>query len=452
MKFDTLILDETLLKNLHSLGYENLSPIQEKTLVHTLKSKDIIARAKTGSGKTLAFCLPIVEALDKKKFRVQALILSPTRELATQISIELKKLFRHIPNIKVLSLCGGLPFKPQALSLKHQAHIVVGTVGRVLKHLEEKNLNLDEIKTFVLDEADKMLDMGFIEDLYKIEEYLPKQRQTMLFSATYSKNIEELSFQITKEPIFIELENEEENQIEQIFYEVEKKDEKTILALIKNFKAQSTIIFCNQKLSCENLANKFLKNGIKVLTLHSDLEQKLRDETLTLFSNKSYPILIASDLASRGLHINEVDLVINYDLALNEKIHTHRIGRTARAGKEGRAVSLYKNSELDRVLEIKNSFEDIKFEDLSKLNFDENFQISSAYKTIFINAGKKNKIRKGDILGAFIALGFKSIQISKIDLYDFCSYIAINKDSEYLLNDKANKLKIKGKFYNFFQK
>ncbi len=458
MKFSELNISKNLLENLNSLGYENLTPIQEKSLKHSLNGSDLVGKAKTGSGKTLSFCLPIVEKLDVKKFRVQALILAPTRELANQIAIEQRRVFRHIHNIKVLTLGGGVPFKPQVASLSHQAHIIVGTVGRVLKHLQEGHLNLENLHTFVLDEADKMLDMGFYDDILKIIEYLPKTRQTMLFSATYEDNIKNLSKELLNNPIFVEVENEEKAKINQIFYEVDENSEKEekldlIEKLIKKYKAQSTIIFCNQKITCDELNDSLYNRYIDSLVMHSDLEQKDRDETLAIFSNKSYPILIASDVASRGIDIDDIDLVINYEVALNEKIHTHRIGRTARAGKGGNAITFYTKNEEERVENIKNNFSDIVFDDKNSIEFDEKYEIDSPYRTIFINGGKKQKLRKADILGSLTAgLGLSKDEIGKIDSFDFCSYVAICKEKiEYVINNLP-KSKIKGKYYRIFEK
>lgn len=458
MKFSELNIKKDLLENLNSLGYENLTAIQEKSLKHSLNGSDLVGKAKTGSGKTLSFCLPIVEKLDIKKFRVQALILAPTRELANQIAIEQRRVFRHIHNIKVLTLGGGVPFKPQVASLSHQAHIIVGTVGRVLKHLQEGHLNLENLHTFVLDEADKMLDMGFYDDILKIIEYLPKTRQTMLFSATYEDNIKNLSKELLNNPIFVEVENEEKAKINQIFYEVDENSEKEekldlIEKLIKKYKAQSTIIFCNQKITCDELNDSLYNRYIDSLVMHSDLEQKDRDETLAIFSNKSYPILIASDVASRGIDIDDIDLVINYEVALNEKIHTHRIGRTARAGKGGNAITFYTKNEEERVENIKNNFSDIVFDDKNSIEFDEKYEIDSPYRTIFINGGKKQKLRKADILGSLTAgLGLSKDEIGKIDSFDFCSYVAICKEKiEYVINNLP-KSKIKGKYYRIFEK
>jgi len=452
MKFNELNIDKDLVENLESLNLINLTQIQEKSFKYSLDDKDLIARAKTGSGKTLSFSLPIIKNLNPKKFRVQSLILAPTRELASQIATNLRQYLRHIPNIKILTLCGGVPYKPQVLSLSHEAHIIVGTAGRVLKHIEEANLKLEDINSFVLDEADKMLDMGFYDDISKIASMLPKNRQTMLFSATYEENIKKLAKDILNKPEFVEVENEEKNHILQIFYETNNKDD-LIEKLIKKYEAKSTIIFCNQKITCEDLADSLFNRGLDVLTLHSDLDQKQRDETLAIFSNKSYPILIASDVASRGIDISDIDLVINYDVALNSKIHTHRVGRTARAGKGGVAITFYNQTEMSRVLEIKDEFGDILFEDDSDITYNSSFKIDSEFRTIYINGGKKQKLRKGDILGSLTAgIGLNKDDVGVIDVLPTCTYVAIKKDKLDFVMENLNKTKIKGSFYNIYEK
>ena len=382
------------------------------------------------------------------------MILAPTRELANQIALEIRKISRHIHNIKVLTLCGGTPFRPQVLSLSHQAHIIVATPGRLLKHIEQNNIDLENINTLVLDEADKMLDMGFYDDIMEVINSLPKNRQTLLFSATYEKNIEKLASNVLNNPITVKVENEEKVLIKQKFYEVDNHNKTALIpAIISTNKAKSILIFCNMKIKCDELADDLYALGLDVLTLHSDLEQKQRDETIILFSNKSYPILIATDVASRGLHIDDVDLVINYDLSLDEKVHTHRIGRTARAGKGGLAVSLYNQNEMDRVFAIKDTFPDIEENNISNLEDDLSYKIDSPQRTIFINGGKKHKLRAGDILGALTAgIGLQKEEIGKIDILDFSSYVAINKEKIAYVLEALSKAKIKGKYYRIYEK
>jgi len=454
-KFSQLNLSKGFLNNLDSLGYEKLTPIQSSSLPHILEGKDVIAQAKTGSGKTVAFSLPLVNKLDVKKYKIQTVVLAPTRELANQIAEQIRKLSRHIHNVKVLTLCGGVPFKPQVASLAHGAHIVVGTPGRVLQHIFETKVDFSSVNSFVLDEADKMLDMGFYDDILKIVENIPKNRQTLLFSATYEKNIEELSKTVLNSPKFIQNESvHQENVINQKFYDLEE-DYKTsfVPSLISSNNAKSVLIFCNTKIKCDELTNDLLDIGLDVLTLHSDLDQRERDETIILFSNKSYPIMIATDVASRGLDIDDIDLVINYDIARDENVHTHRIGRTARAGKNGLAVSLVSSDEKWKTEVIEEKFGEISYQDIKEIEDDITFKIDAPFRAILILGGKKQKVRAGDILGALTAgVGLNKNDIGKIDILDFVSYVAVKKE---VLNKALNGLKkgkIKGKFFKVFEK
>ncbi|KAB7887237.1 ATP-dependent RNA helicase DbpA [Poseidonibacter ostreae] len=454
-KFSNLNLSKDFLSNLDSLGFDKMTEIQEKALPALLEKKDVIAQAKTGSGKTVAFSIPIVHKLDVKRFRIQSIVLAPTRELANQIAIEIRKLSRHIHNVKVLTLCGGVAYRPQVSSLFHGAHIIVGTPGRILKHINEENINLNEVDTLVLDEADKMLDMGFTEDITKIINVLPKNRQSLLFSATYQENIDTLASFVTTNPINVKNENEEKTVIEQKLYEVESSSKTSLIpALISSNKAKSVLIFCNTKIQCDELSNNLYDLGLDVLTLHSDLEQKQRDETIIFFSNKSYPILIATDVASRGLHIDDIDLVINYDIARDLETHTHRIGRTARAGKGGLAISLYNNYEdEDKIEDIKKSFDDVKFERAEYISDDLEYKIDSDYRTLFINGGKKQKVRAGDILGALTAgVGLAKDDIGKINSLDFCSYVAVKKEVVKKALDGLSNGRIKGKYFKIYEK
>ncbi len=432
-----------------------MTEIQEKALPSLLEKKDVIAQAKTGSGKTVAFSIPIVHKLDVKRFRIQSIVLAPTRELANQIAIEIRKLSRHIHNVKVLTLCGGVAYRPQVASLFHGAHIIVGTPGRILKHINEENIDLKEVDTLVLDEADKMLDMGFTEDITKIINVLPKNRQSLLFSATYQDNIDNLASFVTQNPVNVKNENEEKTVIEQKLYEVESNAKTALIpSLISTNKAKSVLIFCNTKIQCDELTDNLLDLGLDVLTLHSDLEQKQRDETIIFFSNKSYPILIATDVASRGLHIDDIDLVINYDIARDVETHTHRIGRTARAGKGGLAISLYNNYEdEDKIEDIKASFDDVKFERAEYVSDDLEYKIDSDYRTLFINGGKKQKMRAGDILGALTAgVGLAKEDIGKINSLDFCSYVAVKKEVVKKALDGLSNGRIKGKYFKIYEK
>jgi ATP-independent RNA helicase DbpA len=452
--FNTLPLDKKMCDNLEDMGYKQMTLIQEKSLPITLKNKDLIARAKTGSGKTASFAIVILNKLKVEKFRIQSMILCPTRELAFQVANEIKTIARYKHNIKITTLCGGVPYKPQVHSLSHQAHIIVGTPGRILKHLEEKSFKTIDIDTLVLDEADRMLDMGFYDDITKVIEYLPKKRQTMLFSATYPSSIENLAKDILVNPTIIEATTcHHEKSINQIFYEAMDIDKTNIiLKLFNNFKPNSVLIFCNTKITCNNLANSLEDNELSPLVLHSDLDQRDRNETLILFSNKSFPILIATDVASRGLDIDDIDLVINYDLPFTTDIYTHRIGRTARAGKSGCAISLVNDDDIE-------IFEDLKEEQslnqilqpINTLNQQSTYHFISQYQTIFINGGKKHKLRPGDILGALtMGIGLKKDDVGKIDILDFCSFVAIKFNKAEKCCDDLKNERIKGKYFKIY--
>ncbi|PLY07611.1 MAG: ATP-dependent RNA helicase DbpA [Arcobacter sp.] len=454
-QFNTLNLGKDFLKNIDSLGFKQMTDIQSLCLDDILKNKDVVAQAKTGSGKTVAFSIPIVNKLNVKNFRIQSIVLAPTRELANQIAIEIRKLSRHIHNVKVLTLCGGVPFKPQVASLRHGAHILVATPGRMLQHIHETKVDLSSVNLLVLDEADKMIDMGFYDDILKVIENIPKQRQTLLFSATYEPNIETLSKAILDKPIFVETQSVHENEvINQKFYELREENKTSFIpALISSNGAKSVLIFCNTKIKCDELSDDLIDLGLDVLTLHSDLEQRDRDETIILFSNKSYPILVATDVASRGLHIDDIDLVINYDMARDEMVHTHRIGRTARAGKNGLAVSLCTLEDDSRLDLIKEKFEDVSFDKLEEVVDDLSYKIDADFRSVFIFAGKKQKLRAGDILGALTAgVGIDKNDIGKIDILDFVSYVAVKKEVIKKAVSGLERGKIKGKYFKVYEK
>ncbi|PHO18339.1 ATP-dependent RNA helicase DbpA [Malaciobacter molluscorum LMG 25693] len=452
--FNSLDLRDGFLENLTSLNYIKMTDIQKKSLPLLLKNNNLIAQSKTGSGKTVSFSIPIVNKLKNDKFAIQSMIICPTRELANQVAKEIKKLCRFINNIKILTLCGGVPYKPQVHSLSHKAHIIVGTPGRLLKHISENNIELENIDTLVLDEADKMLDMGFYDDIIKIVEVLPKKRQNMLFSATYDEQIMDLSKSITDDAIFVKDESVHSRQkINQVFYEVDESQKIDVVdKLIHKYKAKSVLIFCNRKYRCEEIADELFEKGFDSVVLHSDLDQNQRDETIVLFSNKSYPIMIATDVASRGLDITDIDLVINYDIAKDEKVHTHRVGRTARASSNGTAVTLYNNEDIDIVLKIKEQFDDISFlkiDDLKDILKDN--ILKPMYATLYINGGKKDKLRAGDIVGALINKAqLNKDDIGNIDIFRFHSYVAIKKEFEQKSLKALNSNKIKQKEFRVY--
>ena len=447
--FSNLHLSIEMVKNLDRLGYKQMTTVQEKSLPYILDNKDLIVKAKTGSGKTATFGIPLLQRLNIKKFRVQSLVLCPTRELADQVAKELRMIAKFAHNIKILTLCGGSSFGMQLASLRHEAHIVVGTPGRILKHLNKNSLNLKNLKTLVLDEADRMLDMGFIEDIQAIINFTSQDRQTLLFSATYPQEIVEFSKTIQKNAINIETSTiEEKNKIIECFYDI--RDTKKVDALVKilsNFNPTNTIIFANMKITCDELADILQNRGIDALALHGDMQQYDRYDVLTQFINNSCSVLVATDVAARGIDIKELSMVINYDIPHDSEIYTHRIGRTGRAGAEGLAITLYDNTQtqyIDRYIDDKRIFKSI-----DSLVSTKKLDISPKYITLVIEGGKKDKLSKGDILGALTSNGgLQGNNIGKIDIYDIQSYVAI--ETKYI--DKAYHLlkakKIKNKRFS----
>ncbi|MCU7877926.1 MAG: ATP-dependent RNA helicase DbpA [Candidatus Thiodiazotropha sp. (ex Lucinoma borealis)] len=429
--FSYLKLDSALLANLETLGYLQMTPIQAESLPHILAGRDLIARAETGSGKTVAFGLGLLNLLGQASFTVQALVLCPTRELADQVAKELRRLARTSANTKIITLCGGAPFGPQVSSLEHGAHIVVGTPGRILKHLQKSTLSLGNVRAVVLDEADRMLDMGFYEDIATILSTTPPQRQTLLFSATYPDTIRELSSAFQREPIEVTVDTQHGSlKIKQHFYEVEKgRRIKTLAALLAQYKPESTVVFCQTRQQCQEVADELQLRGIQSLALHGDLEQKDRDLVLVQFANHSVPVLVATDVAARGLDIKDLEAVINYELPREPEIYIHRIGRTGRAGKKGLSLSLFIASEANRVNAIETYLDHkLQLEKPHRLDLPDDFSLSSPMVTFCIDGGRKEKVRPGDILGALTAdIAVPAAKVGKIDIFDHIAYVAIDR-------------------------
>ena len=431
MKFDTQVLKTEIIENLDSLGYNEMTPIQEMSLPHILGGKDLIGQAKTGSGKTAAFGLGILNKLDLNHSTPQGLILCPTRELAEQVAGELRKLARFTSNIKILAITGGTNEGHQLKSLEHGAHLVVGTPGRIFKFLKEDKITFDKLHSFVLDEADRMLDMGFYDSIEKIERYLPKERQTLLFSATFPYAIEDLSKNLQEYPEFVKIDtSHEKNEIEQFFYEVEshKDKDKYVAKLLGKYQPDSAIVFCKTKLICDAVAKSLQKQGISALPLHGDHDQRDRTLTLTKFANGSCVVLIATDVAARGLDIKDLAMVINLDLSPDPEVYVHRIGRTGRIGNTGMAASLYVEAEQYKLDDIVDYLgQKLNFRDVSSLNETVEFELAPKMETLFISGGKKDKLRPGDIVGAIIGTsGIDAKFIGDINVLNVLSYVAVD--------------------------
>ncbi|MAI57058.1 MAG: ATP-dependent RNA helicase DbpA [Gammaproteobacteria bacterium] len=451
IKFSSLDLQPSLLSNLVDIGYEEMTLVQAETLPQMISGSDVLARAKTGSGKTAAFGLGLLNKLDATSFRTQALVLCPTRELADQVAKEIRRLARGILNVKVLTLCGGVPLRPQLASLQHSPHIIVGTPGRVLKHLAKETVKLKDLETLVLDEADRMLDMGFSKELDAILKFVPKDRQTLLFSATYAESIVAVSKRVQRNPIKVDVTGDEQPaQIMQFWCSVTQENRNTdLVRALREWGGELNLVFCNTKIDCNEVANYLRSQNIASLALHGDLDQSERSEVLVRFANKSASVLIATDVAARGLDVKDLNAVFNYELPRHAEIYLHRIGRTARASKKGVAVSLVERREERRWQEIDELLPDaIRTKCVipdAKRSVD---PLNPSMTTIQINGGRKNKLRPGDLLGVLTADGgVPGDSVGSIDLFDTFSYVAIRNDqATKALRQLANRA-IKGRMY-----
>ena len=449
LPFSTLALPESQLSNLESLGYLAMTPIQAATLPAALAGADLIGQAKTGSGKTAAFAIALLTKLNPRDFGAQALVLCPTRELASQVSAEIRRLARYQQNIKVVTLCGGQSIGPQIGSLEHGAHVIVGTPGRIKDHLRKETLSLERISTLVLDEADRMLDMGFMEDIETIIAATPGSRQTLLFSATYPENIQQLSRRFQNAPQQISVEAlHDQYQIDQRFFICPKSDRLHGLAkLLAHFQPSAAVIFCNTKQLVREVCDHLNDKGIHARELHGDMEQRDRDQVLIQFKQLSCRILVATDVAARGLDIDDLPAVINFELPRSADVYVHRIGRTGRAGKKGLAISLFADSELHRLKAIGDyQQQDAEFEPLQSIPPSNQPLPPPEFTTLCIQGGRKEKIRPGDILGALTGeAGIDGKSVGKITVVDTASYVAIARP---VADDALQRLrngKIKGR-------
>ncbi|BBR41319.1 ATP-dependent RNA helicase [Aeromonas allosaccharophila] len=449
-EFSSLNLSPALQENLTSLGYLQMTPIQAQSLPLVLEGKDLIAKAKTGSGKTAAFALGLLSRLNVNRVDVQALVLCPTRELADQVAQEIRRLARALPNVKLVTLCGGTPTAPQSATLSFGAHIAVGTPGRILKHLEQGTLELSSLETLVLDEADRMLDMGFGEDINRVISYAPERRQTLLFSATYPEGIAQMSRGVQRNPVEVSVESlHEGSAIEQKLYEVPFGQRLDALTwLLSHYQPSSCVVFCNTKRACNDVADHLAAKGFSALALNGDLEQRERDQVLVRFANGSATILVATDVAARGLDIKELGAVINYELTYDPEVHVHRIGRTGRAGQQGLALSLYQPNEAQRVNFIEEYQQaPMPLGDLDSIGRDIK-PIAPQMVTLSIDAGRKTKVRAGDILGALTGEGgIAGADVGKIQISEQYSYVAVKRSVASAALKRLQEGKIKGRSY-----
>ena len=449
--FSSLPLSPSLLANLDSLGYHSMTPIQAQSLPVILDRRDLIAQAKTGSGKTAAFGIGILQRLNPTWFAVQALVICPTRELADQVANELRRLARFADNTKILTLCGGAPMRPQIASLEHGAHIVVGTPGRLRDHIGRNTIDLSTVQTLVLDEADRMVDMGFYEEIAGIVSACPVRRQTLLFSATYPDDIRKSSAPFLRDPTEITVEaRHDDSRIEQRFYEVGYDDRNAAVAtLLRHYRPASTLAFCNTKIHCRELADELRAQGFSALALYGELEQRERDEILVLFANGSCSVLVATDVAARGLDIQSLEAVINVDVSKDTEVHIHRVGRTGRGSARGLALSLCAPNE-KKWVKLIEAYQDgpVNWFDLSASTPSPGGALQAPMVTLCIMGGKKDKLRPGDLLGALTGdAGLTKEQVGKINVFEFMTYVALERRIAEIAVSKLSTCNIKGRSF-----
>lgn len=437
--FEALALPPKLVAVLKELGYEQPTPIQAQSIPALLAGKDLLGQSHTGSGKTAAFALPLLANLHMQGRVLQAVILCPTRELCAQVAREIRKLGRRCDGLQVLVLAGGVPSRPQTEALRKGVHMVVGTPGRVLDHLRRTTLDLSHLRSLVLDEADRMLDMGFEEDMKQILKSAPAQRQTMLFSATFPPSLDAICSNYLQSPVRVTVDTATHDapEIEQIVYEIGRDDKiDTLTRILTDIRPKSALVFCNLKVRANEIAEALAQRGVRSAALHGDLDQNERDMAMTKFRNRSVQVLVATDVAARGLDVEALDLVVNLDLPIKPEVYVHRIGRSGRAGRSGVAISLMLPREKSKIAAIEE-FAGVKLQRRSTAalpSTGDNRTLAAsggaAMVTIAINGGRKDKLRPGDILGALTgeAGGLDGSQIGKIEIQDRVAYVALAQD------------------------
>ena len=517
--FEDLDLNPQILRAIKEMGFEEATPIQAQSIPAVMSGRDVIGQAQTGTGKTASFGIPLLHKVDPKLKKTQALILCPTRELAIQVSNELHNLAKYTHGIKILPIYGGQEIGKQIRSLKGGVQIIVGTPGRVMDHLRRKTIRCDHIHTIILDEADEMLNMGFREDIEEVLKYLPEDRQTVLFSATMPKEIMEITKQYQKDALTIKVVKKEltVKNIEQYYYDVRRKDKLDILTrLLDVYDPKLSLVFCNTKHMVDELANELQNRGYFAEGLHGDMKQQQRDRVMRNFRNGKTEILVATDVAARGIDVDDVEAVFNYDLPQDDEYYVHRIGRTGRAGRTGKAFSFVKGKEVYKLKEIMRycktkiyaqpipSMRDveeakcdkimeqldqiIENEDLTKMvnmveaqinNGDytamdlaaaflyqalgkadregvkqDNFDFSDTgaedgMVRLFINIGKKQRVRPGDILGAVAGeSGMPGDLVGAIDMFDSYTFVEVPREYGAAVLKAMKNAKIKGKSIN----
>lgn len=515
LRFEELEVNAKILRAVTDMGFEETTPIQSRAIPVVLSGKDVIGQAQTGTGKTAAFGIPMLEKTDPKNRHVQSVVLCPTRELAIQVAEEIRRLAKYMHSIKVLPIYGGQDIVKQIRSLKSGVQIVVGTPGRVMDHMRRKTVKFDHVGMIVLDEADEMLNMGFREDIETILREFPKDRQTVLFSATMPQPIQEIAAQYQNDAQLIKVIRKEltVQNIEQYYFEVSKKSKEEVLSrLLDIYNPKLSIVFCNTKKQVDELTSALKGRGYFAEGLHGDLKQQQRDRVMESFRQGRVDILVATDVAARGIDVDDVDVVFNYDLPQDDEYYVHRIGRTGRAGRGGLAFTfvvgreVYKLKEIQRYCKTKiaarkvpsmndvtntkieklfESADDIVAEeDLSALlGMIEEHLNNSDYTAmdmaaallkmsigdlevveepdygefgntgakdgmvrLFINIGKNQKARPGDILGAIAGeSGMPGKLVGTIDMYDKYTFVEVPQDRAREVLNAMKNVRIKGK-------
>lgn len=518
LQFMELEIKPQILKAIAHMGFEEMTPIQARAIPVELSGADVIGQAQTGTGKTAAFAIPILEKLNPKRKKPQAMVICPTRELAIQVADEIRKLAKYMPSVKVLPIYGGQEISKQIRSLKAGVQVIIGTPGRIMDHMRRKTVKFDEICTVVLDEADEMLDMGFREDIETILSEIREDRQTLLFSATMPRPIMELTRKYQRDPQTIRVVRKELTvpNITQYYYEVRPKNKSEVLSrLLDIYDPKLSVVFCNTKKGVDELVQDLQGRGYFAEGLHGDMKQTMRDRVMRSFRNGKTEILVATDVAARGIDVDDVDAVFNYDLPQDDEYYVHRIGRTGRAGKSGMAFTFVVGREAYKLREIKRyckakikaqpipSLNDvtetrvekiferldsyIEDQDLKRyINMIETFvnekdytamDVAAAFLAeilgsaegkssqagedfgdtgaeegmvrLFINIGKKQGIRPGDILGAIAGeSGIPGDLVGSIDLYDRYTFVEVPREVASEVLDAMKNARIKGKSIN----
>ena len=521
LRFDELDLYPQILRAIQEMGFEEATPIQCKAIPVVMEGVDVIGQAQTGTGKTAAFGIPLLMKVDPHNKKTQAIVLCPTRELAIQVAEEVRNLAKYMHGVKVLPVYGGQDIVKQIRSLKGGAQIIIGTPGRVMDHLRRKTIKCEEVNTIVLDEADEMLNMGFREDIETVLEYIPEERQTVLFSATMPKPILDITKKYQKDAVTIKVVKKELTvpNIEQYYYDVKRKDKVEVLSrLLDVYDPKLSLVFCNTKRMVDELTNALQGRGYFAEGLHGDMKQMQRDRVMNHFRNGNTEILVATDVAARGIDVDDVEAVFNFDVPQDDEYYVHRIGRTGRAGRTGRSFTFVKGKEVYKLKDIQRycktkilaqkipSMEDvvqvrlekimdridtiIEEEDLTKMvnmiesqvnesdytamdiaaaflkmalpgeeesaqKSMENFEFGDTgaeeegMVRLFINIGKKQHVKPGDILGAITGeSGMPGKLVGAIDMYDKYTFVEVPREYGKEVLKAMSNSKIKGKSIN----